>query len=759
MVTVAEIIEVVKIGLVVGCFLFNTSRILKGIELCKECAILLNNKAFEREPIAFNSFYTAIYETLLIGYRLINDHTSAIECGRKLLVVLRRCRDRVTEGKITFQLATLHRLQSQFKDAKCFYEEALGIMIETGDRKGEGSCYVHLGTVCQSLGKYEKAQEYLQKALRITREDGDKQGEAANYEIQGNVFRSVGEYDKAETCLQKALVINKEIANKKGEASCYADLGAVFKFRSKYVEAEECYKKALAITKEVGDRKLEAVVYGNLGTLFQSLGEYIKAKEYLQKAIGMRVEIDDKEGEALCYANLGAVFQSLAEYVKAEKYLHRALTIRKEIGDRQGEATCYGNLGTMFAALGDYTKAEEYLNRALAIDKEIGDRRGEAIDYGNLGTAFQSRGENVKAREYHEKALEISKEIGNIEGEFELYAQLSWDLLNDEGNVHEAFLNLLRSINRSEEMRSFLSDSDEFKISFLDTHVFPYEWLSFLFCSIGSYIRALYVVELGRARALADLMSAQYSVEKHISVNPQTWVGIEKIMKESDRTCLYISHFQQVLILLWILKAHKPVLFRQIYVDECIGNSEENISRVVDDVFRKETFRRFYLPHVQGGCEDRSLVPSNGHPTHESSQEDVQFAALRPEESKDKEDENQQPAELPSLDQCYKMFIAPVADLLGDERELIIVPDRTLYKVPFAALSDERGKPLSETFWIRIVPSLTTLKLIQDSPTDYHSQNGALIVGDPEVGEVFYKGHVKKLPPLPSARKEAEMIG
>ena len=308
-------------------------------------------------------------------------------------------------------------------------------------------------------------------------------------------------------------------------------------------------------------------------------------------------------------------------------------------------------------------------------------------------------------------------------------------------------------------MRSFLSDSDEFKISFLDTHVFPYEWLSFLFCSIGSYIHALYVVELGRARALADLMSAQYSVEKHISVNPQTWVGIEKIMKESDRTCLYISHFQQVLILLWILKAHKPVLFRQIYVDECIGNSEENISRVVDDVFRKETFRRFYLPHVQGGCEDRSLVPSNGHPTHESSQEDVQFAALRPEESKDKEDENQQPAELPSLDQCYKMFIAPVADLLGDERELIIVPDRTLYKVPFAALSDERGKPLSETFWIRIVPSLTTLKLIQDSPTDYHSQNGALIVGDPEVGEVFYKGHVQKLSPLPSARKEAEMIG
>ena len=94
-----------------------------------------------------------------------------------------------------------------------------------------------------------------------------------------------------------------------------------------------------------------------------------------------------------------------------------------------------------------------------------------------------------------------------------------------------------------------------------------------------------------------------------------------------------------------------------------------------------------------------------------------------------------------------------------EDPEIIIVPDRSLYKVPFAALTDENGKYLSEKFKIRIVPSLTTLKLIQDSPADYHSQTGALIVGDPEVGHVIYKGRLDKLNPLPCARKEAEMIG
>ena len=79
--------------------------------------------------------------------------------------------------------------------------------------------------------------------------------------------------------------------------------------------------------------------------------------------------------------------------------------------------------------------------------------------------------------------------------------------------------------------------------------------------------------------------------------------------------------------------------------------------------------------------------------------------------------------------------------------------------MPFAALADEESKYLSETCRIRLVPSLTTLKLVQDSPPDHHSQTGALIVGDPVVGKVIYKGRCRNMTPLPCARKEAEMIG
>ena len=46
-----------------------------------------------------------------------------------------------------------------------------------------------------------------------------------------------------------------------------------------------------------------------------------------------------------------------------------------------------------------------------------------------------------------------------------------------------------------------------------------------------------------------------------------------------------------------------------------------------------------------------------------------------------------------------------------------------------------------------------------NNPPDYHSRTGALIVGDPVVGKVIYKGRCRNMTPLPCARKEAEMIG
>ena len=691
------------------------------------------------------------YGNLGSVYESLGQYDKAEEHQRKALLITKEIGDREGEAACYENLGIVYGSLGQYGKAEEHQRKALVIRKEIGDRKGEAVCYGNLGSVYESLGQYGKAEEHQRKALVIRKEIGDREGEAACYGNLGNVYESLGQYGKAEEHQRKALLITKEIGDRKGEAACYGNLGTVSTLLGQYGTAEAHQRKALVIRKEIGDRKGEAACYGNLGAVYQSLGQYNKAEEYLKKALVIRKEIGDREGEAVCYGNLGTAYDSLGQYGKAEEYLKKALVIRKEIGHRKGEAACYGNLGAVYESLGHYGKAEEYLKKALVLRKEIGDREGEAGCYLNIGTVFRFRGKCANAKEYHEKALAISKETGNIAKQLVSHLNIAYDALF-EGTTpqHDVCSNLNAAIHLCEEMRIFLGDNDQFKISLLDKHAESYNLLSTLLCDTGKLTDALHVLELGRGRALTDLMSSRYSVDGQTPVNLQSLVGIERIMKkESNCSCLYISYFFCYMFM-WVLEEDNLV-FRRIDVNECFVT--KGSQRSVDKVFGNESFRKFHV-FPQEDCEDRSLLLSNiSHPNHKSFQQDG-ITAVRLIE--DEEDANQQP--VLTLAECYQMIIAPVADFLG-QPELVIVPDRALYKVPFAALKDEKGKYLAESFRIRIVPSLTTLRLIQDSPGDYHIQTGALIVGDPEVGDVFYKGGVQRFSSLPCARKEAEMIG
>nr|XP_058968802.1 tetratricopeptide repeat protein 28-like [Pocillopora verrucosa] len=773
-------IAFMTIAFYVSVFLLNSNRIQKAIEICRECLILLNSTDQNSKDIfivVFSEMLFALYRKSGIMLKTLGENLKAKEYFERALAIATEIGDRRGEalcyGHLKYDkaedylqralvikteigdrngeatsygnLGAVFLSLGQYNKAEEYLQRALVIHSEIGHRNGEASCYGNLGTVFQSLGQYDKAEEYLQRALVIRTEIGDRNGEASCYGNLGTVFLSLGQYDKAQEYLQKALVIRTEIGDRKGEATDYGNLGTVFLSLGQYDKAEEYLQRALVIRTEIGDRKGEASCYGNLGTVFQSLGQYDKAQEYLQKALVITTEIGDRKGEATDYGNLGNLFQSLGQYDKAQEYLQRALVIKTEIGDRKGEASCYGNLGTVFQSLGQYAKAREYLQKALVIRTEIGDREGEATDYGNLGNLFQAMGDYEASEVCLEKALSISRDIGDRRKEFEIlqsYAILY--LSQDKKKEARSYLHLC--IEKYEELRYFLGANDHFKTSLLEhSGIFPYKLLCSLLCDTGNARDALYVEELGRARGLSDLMVEKYSVETHISANPQSWFGVENIFrKKNNCTCLYISYFHNDLRL-WILKTSGVLHYRRISVEENLVQAglpkDLPLSKFLDDNFRSLGI----LPTKD--CEDRSLNMVKLRPLSPAKKSS---ARLRLVEEDEDEDEDEDEKVISSLFLCYKMFIAPVYDLL-EEPEVIIVPDRSLYKVPFAALSEKEGAQyLSETHRIRVIPSLTTLKIIQDSPEDYHSNTGALIIGNPKVNW---------LPSLPGAREEAEMVG
>jgi len=671
MYNVDEATQVISIGLIVASFLLNTNRFLKAIELCKESLFTLEERAGIKDQKLSKLFYKSIYSTMWRACSLINDNTNAIIYAEKLLQIYCQNGERLEECKLSTELTGMYLHDSKYAQAKQLSKKALLISTEIGDSKLEACCHGNLGTIYQSVDEYEKARQHLEKSLAIQKETGDKRGEAASYANLGAVFISVGEYERARQHLEKSL----------------------------------------AIQKETGDRRGEATSCANLGAVFRSVGEYEKAREYLKKSLVIQKEIEDRRGEAASCANLGAVFHSVGEYEKAREHLEKSLAIQKEIGDRNGEATSYGYLGTVYTSFGEYgkavhahTKGKEYFEKALTISKEIGNWKLQADGCLKLGHFFLKQAKYERAEQYIEKGLTLSKEIGYINGQF-LSLELMAHLRMRDGKIQEAISYFLSGIEKCEEMRSSLRDNDQFKISFSDRNIRSYRDLSTLICAIGSPTEALCVSEFSKARALADLMSALYSVPNQISADPRTWLDLESIVgKEYNGTCLYVSYHSDTLYL-WILKAGGVTHLQTINGNDLIAL--EGLTQQLEEFF---DFRHF----GRGASMNLPIF--------------------------------------------YKLIIAPVARFL-EGPEIIIVPDRALYQIPFAALTDESGKYLSETFRIRIAPSLTTLKLINESPVNYHCQTGALIVGNPDVGEVHFKGRLVNISPLPCAENEVRMVG
>ena len=155
-------------------FLSNTKRVVQAIVLWEECLIFLNNRTLEKENDLARKVSVVLYDRLCHGYAAIYKLSPAIESGKKLLVLLRKCKRKEEERDTASILVRLHYRKSKYKEAQEYLRKALTIKTAIGDKHGEASCHINLGNLFHSLGEYAKAEEYLQKALTIKTAIGDK---------------------------------------------------------------------------------------------------------------------------------------------------------------------------------------------------------------------------------------------------------------------------------------------------------------------------------------------------------------------------------------------------------------------------------------------------------------------------------------------------------------------------------------------------------------------------------------------------------
>ena len=640
--------------------------------------------------------------------------------------------EKALEGLAYCSLGDTHQSLGDFKIAIDYHECHLKIAKELGDKMGEGVAYSHLGIAHLCLGDFKTAVYFHERHLKIAKELGDRTQEGNAYGNLGNAHRRLCDFKTAIDYHERHLKISKELGDISGEGRAFGNLGNAHRCLGDFKTAIDYHERHLKIAKDLGHRSEEGVVYGNLGVDYQMLGDFRTAINYLNCRLKIAKEVGDRSGEGKAYCNLGCAHSRLEEFETAIPYFAHYLKIVKELGEKSGEGSAYGNLGCTHCILGDFKTAIDYHKRQLKISKELGEREEEAKAYCGLGNAYCELRDLETAISYHESQLKISKELGDTLGEGIACSNLGGDF-EYKGQVSQAIGYYQRSITLLNKVRDRLQLNDDWKISLRDQYQTTYAALWRLFLADNKVTEALLSAEQGRAQGLKDLMAFSYGLQVN---DPESGPENSTFQELSSRIPLntIFMAFGKGELVFWVCQQGKEVQIRRRQI-----SSQDEVSAffasLVNIMGQKIGARDFVE------CEDRSLKLVS----------DARLAAKS--SIRDGRKSHHIHLQKDALSTLYDIIIEPIQNLLVVGSELIFVPEGPLFLAPFAAFKGPNSKHLCESFRIRLIPSLTSLKMIGDCPVYHHCKSGVLLVGDPWVQEVA------ELEQLPFAKEEVEMIG
>ena len=712
-------------------------------------------------------------------YGNLGESETAVSYHERHLKIAKELGDKAEEGRACGNLGNAYYSLGLFQTAIEFHERDLEIANMIGDRSGQGRAYCNLGSVSFNMGDFKKAMDYYERYLKIAKEVGDMAGEGIAYGNLGNAYHSLGDFKTAITYQERSLKRAEELGDRAGEGRAYNNLGSAYIILKDVRTGIHYYERYLKIVKKLGDKVGEGVVYGNLANAYKRLGDFHKAIEYDELCLKFARETKDRNAEGRANCNIGITYSKLGDFKAAIDYHERHLKFASEVGDRAGEGMAYGYLGSNYYLLRDFKTAISCHERHLKISKTLDDKAGEGLAYGRLGKIFCQLGDFKTAIQYHEHYLKIAKEVRDRAGECVAYGNLGavhvrlrdfktaiyyleQDLnipkeigdrvgearslywlgrsLEGEGSLQKAFDYYNSSVKVWNDVRDSLNFKDEFQISFRNMHQEVYTSLwRLMLLKQGKVAEALFAAEQGRAQTLNDLLKLNYASKTPFYRSPQTEAKtLQALSCLPSKNTVFVAA-DETKIVSWVIQKGKDVQARWIKLCED-DDGDENVATFVENLIQNSYTQIGARAFVK--CEDRSLrKPDDENFTNEDSELKASLSLHFQENS---------------LKALYKTIMGPIADLIQGN-ELTFVPYGPIWLVPFAAMVDADSRFLCQSFKIRLIPSLTSLKLIADSPPDYHSKTGVLLVGDPCLEDVLYRG--TKLDPLPWARKEVEMIG
>lgn len=499
----------------------------------------------------------------------------------------------------------------------------------------------------------------------------------------GRAYYQMSEYEQALEYFQQALKMRRELPDQWELAQSLNNVASVYEIKGLYSPALNYYEQSLAIKQPLAqgnkDRKGSlALSYTNVGLCHKYLRNLPLALKYYQAGLQLYEELKDAAGIARLHNHLGITAYEQGQLALAVDELQQSLhhNQNRETPERELQAQILNNLGLVYYADKKYDLALQACRQSLQLREELKNTERIARTQRRLARIYLAQNNFAEALAQAQSSARLSQQ----------HPETFWQALLVEGEVHLALKNQVaaercftEAIQTIEAMRTQAPRLPEIQQRFFEDKITPYLAMTDLLLTQGRRHEALAYAERTKARVILDLIqTGQTQIAKEmpalLSAAPLTPTEMAALVPTTDTVLLefVVANEKVHLFALTKAQAHAALEVQTISLD--IKASE--LTALVQK-FRQEV-------------AERKLT----------------FAA---------------PAQA-----LYQRLLQPVAGLLQQRKNVVIVPDGILWELPFQALMPDATWFLWEDHTIFYAPSLTALREINQRHLHRKPANAAL---------------------------------
>ena len=485
-----------------------------------------------------------------------------------------------------------------------------------------------------------------------------------------------------------------------------------------YFKAISYSKRALTISEQLQDWDEMLCILSQLAREYWYLGDYEQSLNWLPYTLDVASRHPlDLQWKWMAYGATVDTFSELNLLFTSVACEKEALRLATEMDSPIHQSRSYGSLGQIYERLGDQAEASKSLEQALAIGEELRDpalrQNIKAYTLIRIGDLCQKTGRLDEALERYSEGLRIIEQRQITQESYDAHLGRLKTYLAKR-NREAAQTELQTALKLFEDNRAKIGE-ESLRNSFFEVGEDIYDLaIQFFAEQQRDAEQAFDYSERSRARSLLDLMRTRAEGEQQKrrpeyddqqSLSATSHLHLPEVMRRMPAEALIVQYAAlDQSLRIWAVSA----------TDFDSGASAIRLNDL----------------NARVGAFLKCLA---GQPECDAKETERQAKEL------------------------YEILIRPIEAKLDAGREIIIVPDKILNHLPFAALVEPAtGKYLVEKYTIAYAPSSTVFLAQTESAKrrERASAERCLIVGAPS----FDRGRFPSLPPLPSTESEAVSV-